>query len=76
MIVPDASRAKSTNVRSMAHFRRWGLADAIRDASPLPPDYPTDTVFATRLFGHPLARIEDAFFGYRRRSSPFPEPGQ
>ncbi len=69
-------RAKSTNIRSMAHFRRWGLAQAVRDASPMPADYPTDIVFATRLFGHELARFENVFFGHRGRSDTFPEPGQ
>ena len=69
-------RAKTTNIRSMAHMRRWGLAEAVRAASPLPPDYPTDIVFATRLFGHPLARFENAFFGYRERHPAFPEPAQ
>ncbi|MGD9942007.1 MAG: FAD-dependent oxidoreductase [Burkholderiaceae bacterium] len=68
-------RAKSTNLRSMTHMRRWGLADRLREASPLPPDYPTDIVFATRLFGRPLARFADAFFGYRARHPHMPEPG-
>ena len=28
-------RAKTTNVRSMTHMRRWGIADALRAAAPL-----------------------------------------
>ena len=51
-------RAKTTNVRSLQHFRRWGIAPALRAAAPLPSDYPTDIVFATRLFGRTLAVIE------------------
>ena len=43
-------RAKTTNVRSMQHLRRWGVADALRAAAPLPYDYPTDIVFSTTLF--------------------------
>ncbi len=47
-------RAKTTNVRSMTHMRRWGIAEALRDAATLPRDYPTDIVFATSMFGpHP-----------------------
>jgi 2-polyprenyl-6-methoxyphenol hydroxylase-like FAD-dependent oxidoreductase len=58
-------RAKTTNVRSMEHMRRWGIADRLRAAAPLPADYPTDVVFRTRLFGHDLALFENAFFGAR-----------
>ena len=50
-------RAKLTNVRTREHLRRWGIADELRRASGLPPDYPPSIVFATRLNGHPLARF-------------------
>ncbi|WP_246012976.1 FAD-dependent oxidoreductase [Pigmentiphaga humi] len=69
-------RAKTTNIRSMAHMRRWGIAQRIREASPLPVDYPADIVFATRLFGHPIAHFENVFFGKRERNPFFPEKGQ
>ena len=69
-------RAKTTNVRSMQHLRRWGIASALRAAAPLPYDYPTDIVFATRLFGRTLAVIENAFEGAKRRDPRFPEPAQ
>jgi 2-polyprenyl-6-methoxyphenol hydroxylase-like FAD-dependent oxidoreductase len=70
-------RAKTTNIRSMMHFRRWGLAGAVRQAQPLPVDYPRDILFASRLFGKELARFPDAFFGdQHRRDSRFPEPAQ
>jgi 2-polyprenyl-6-methoxyphenol hydroxylase-like FAD-dependent oxidoreductase len=69
-------RAKTTNVRSMQHLRRWGIADTLRAAAPLPHDYPTDVVFATRLFGRSLTVIENAFEGAKRRDPRFPEPGQ
>jgi 2-polyprenyl-6-methoxyphenol hydroxylase-like FAD-dependent oxidoreductase len=74
--VRNQPRAKTTNVRSMTHMRRWGIADAIRQASPLPADYPTDVLFATRLFGEPLAHIENAFYGAKRRDERFPEQAQ
>lgn len=55
-----APRAKTTNVRSREHFRRWGIAQALRDASPLGVDYPSNIVFATRLSGHQITRLENA----------------
>ena len=69
-------RAKTTNARSMQHMRRWGIADALRAAAPLPYDYPTDIVFTTALFGRTLAVIENAFEGAKRRDPRFPEPAQ
>jgi len=69
-------RAKTTNVRSMQHMRRWGIAGALRDSAPLPPDYPTDVVFATGLFGHTLAVIPNVFEGAKRRDPRFPKPAQ
>lgn len=69
-------RAKSTNIRSMAHMRRWGIAERIREASPLPADYPASVVFATRLFGFPIAEFDNAFFANRVNSPDYPEPGQ
>ncbi|WP_051383199.1 FAD-dependent monooxygenase [Bradyrhizobium sp. WSM3983] len=69
-------RAKTTNVRTMQHLRRWGIADALRKASPLPFDYPTDVVFATTLLGRTLAVIENAFEGAKRRDPRFPEAAQ
>jgi 2-polyprenyl-6-methoxyphenol hydroxylase-like FAD-dependent oxidoreductase len=69
-------RAKTTNVRTMTHMRRWGIAEALREAAPLPRDYPTDVVFATTLFGRQLALIPDAFAGAKRRDPRFPEPAQ
>jgi 2-polyprenyl-6-methoxyphenol hydroxylase-like FAD-dependent oxidoreductase len=69
-------RAKTTNVRSMTHMRRWGLAETIRKASPLPQDYPRNVVFATRLFGHELALFDNAFYGARARDERFNEPAE
>jgi 2-polyprenyl-6-methoxyphenol hydroxylase-like FAD-dependent oxidoreductase len=69
-------RAKTTNVRTMQHLRRWGVADALRTAAPLPYDYPTDVVFATTLFGRTISVIENAFEGAKRRDPRFPEPAQ
>ena len=66
-------RAKTTNIRTMAHMRRWGLAARIHDASPMPAGYPADIVFATRLFGFPLARFANVFFAEDEPNPLFPE---
>ena len=57
-----APRAKTTNVRTREHLRRWGIADKLRAASPLGLDYPSNVVFVTRLNGHGLTRIENALY--------------
>lgn len=59
--VGHAPRAKTTHVRTREHLRRWGIAQALRDASPLGVDYPSNIVFCTRLAGPGLARLENAF---------------
>lgn len=69
-------RAKLTNVRSMTLMRRWGIADDVRAAAPLPPSFPSDVAFVTRLTGWELARIPDALSTARDRDRPFPEPAQ
>lgn len=56
-----AARAKTTNVRTREHLRRWGIADKLKAASPLGLDYPSHVVFCTRMGGHLLTRFENAF---------------
>src|SRR5271165_3058225 len=53
-------RAKTTNVRTREHLRRWGIADRLRRASPIDPDRPCTVVFATRMNGYFLTRFENA----------------
>jgi 2-polyprenyl-6-methoxyphenol hydroxylase-like FAD-dependent oxidoreductase len=60
----------------MGLLRRWGLADAVRDASPLPPDFPSDIAFVTRVLGWELTRFPNAMSTTVDRSRPFPEPAQ
>lgn len=69
-------RAKTTNVRTLTHFRRWGIAEKLREASPLPDDYPSDVIFATRLNGHALAHFENVNYCDRPLEDFFPETGQ
>lgn len=69
-------RAKTTNVRTREHLRRWGIADALRKASPISPDRPSTIVFATRMNGHFLARFENALNGSRARNDLYSEEAQ
>ena len=69
-------RAKTTNARTREHLRRWGIAETLRDASPIPRDYPFDVVFATRMTGPTLARFENVSEGGRERSELYSEGGQ
>ena len=52
-------RAKTTSVRTMEHLRRWGVADALRAAAPLPVAWSQRVTFCESLAG-------------RRRSDPRP----
>jgi 2-polyprenyl-6-methoxyphenol hydroxylase-like FAD-dependent oxidoreductase len=69
-------RAKTTNVRTREHLRRWGIADALRDASPISPDRPATVIFATRMNGHLLARFENAMNGSPVRNNLYSEEAQ
>jgi 2-polyprenyl-6-methoxyphenol hydroxylase-like FAD-dependent oxidoreductase len=48
--------ANATQARTMEHYRRLGFADKVR-AQGLPPDYPTDIAYFTRLTSYELARF-------------------
>ncbi len=71
-------RAKTLNMRSLEHLRRWGIADAVRAASPIPADLPTDIVFQTRLYGHHIATLPNIYFRGNERAddSRFSEPSE
>lgn len=71
-----APRAKTTNVRTRTHLRRWGIAKRLADASPFGVDYPSDIRFVTRLAGTELARIENASNCRPDRDDRYPEHGQ
>jgi 2-polyprenyl-6-methoxyphenol hydroxylase-like FAD-dependent oxidoreductase len=71
-----APRAKTTNVRTREHLRRWGIADTLRAASPLGLDYPSNVVFCTRLGGHLLTRIENAMYCAPGKNPFYSEHGQ
>jgi len=69
-------RAKTTNVRTREHLRRWGIAEKLREASRLPPDYPSDIIFTTRLNGPLLAKITNAMNCDPRRNDLYSESAQ
>ena len=69
-------RAKTTNVRTREHLRRWGIADVLRRASPISPDRPSTVVFATRMNGHFLTKFENALHGSRTRNNLYSEEAQ
>jgi 2-polyprenyl-6-methoxyphenol hydroxylase-like FAD-dependent oxidoreductase len=71
-----APRAKTTNVRTREHLRRWGIADKLRAESPLGPYYPSNIVFCTRLSGYLLARIENAMYCAPGKNPFYSEHGQ
>lgn len=71
-----APRAKTTNVRTREHLRRWGIADRLRAASPLGVDYPSNVVFCTRLAGVELARHENAMYCAPGRNPLYSEHAQ
>ena len=69
-------RAKTTNVRTMEHFRRWGLAARIREIAPLKVDWSQDVVFCTTLLGHEVMRFTNCFGLSPQRTEMFAESGQ
>ena len=50
-------KGATQNARTMEHYRRLGISRQLR-AMGLPPDYPTDVGYFTRLTGWELARLK------------------
>src|SRR5579872_4446856 len=69
-------RAKTTNVRTMEHFRRWGLAQRIREVAPLKVGWSQDVIFCTTLLGHEVMRFTNCLGLSPQRTEVFAEPGQ
>lgn len=75
---PDA-KCNTIASRTMETFRRFGIADKVRDAG-LPDDYPTDTIYTTSLAGPEITRItmpsrtERGKHGFLDSDWPTPEP--
>jgi 2-polyprenyl-6-methoxyphenol hydroxylase-like FAD-dependent oxidoreductase len=69
-------RAKTTNVRTMEHMRRWGVADALRAAAPLPVAWSQRVTFCESLTGARITDFDGAFGLTTRRDDRFAEAGQ
>lgn len=53
---PNFPKANATTSRSMEHYRRLGIAEAVRGHA-LPAGYPTDITYLTRYSGYEMARL-------------------
>jgi 2-polyprenyl-6-methoxyphenol hydroxylase-like FAD-dependent oxidoreductase len=53
-------KCNNTNARSMEHFRRLGIADALRSEG-LPADVARASAYVTRFCGHEFARLPRPF---------------
>jgi 2-polyprenyl-6-methoxyphenol hydroxylase-like FAD-dependent oxidoreductase len=54
-------RAKTTSARTMEHFRRWGIAEAVRERAPLHPSWSDEVVFCSTLLGREVTRFNKCF---------------
>ena len=71
-----APRAKTINVRTRTHLRRWGIADKLAAASPMGVDYPAEVHFVTSLGGYPLTKFTNQSNMSPERSPLYPEHAQ
>ena len=71
----DHPRATAINARSMEFMRRWGVADAVRQAA-APEDFPHTALYCTSLTGFEIARIERPHHGGRAPTAMSPERAQ
>ncbi len=54
---PPNVKSNHVSARSMEIFRRLGVAGKVRDAGPLPADYPNDVAYRTAFLGREITRI-------------------
>ena len=54
-------RAKTTSARSMEHFRRWGIAETVRERAPLSQGWSDEVVFCTTVLGREVTRFDRCF---------------
>jgi len=69
-------RAKTTSIRTMEHLRRWGAADALRAAAPLPVSWSQRVTFCESLSGPRITDFDGAFGLTVGRDDRFAEAGQ
>ncbi|KWX00854.1 FAD-binding monooxygenase [Carbonactinospora thermoautotrophica] len=68
-------RVGTVGPRSMEFFRRWGIAQEIRETG-WPEDHPLDGVWVTAVGGHEIYRIRQGTVGTRPIPDYTPEPEQ
>ncbi len=68
-------RANAINSRTMEFCRRWGIAEAVREAG-APPDFPTTILYVTSMQGEEIARIERPTHGGKTSLPHTPERPQ
>lgn len=71
----DHPKASAHNARTLEFFRRWGIADKVRQAG-VPADFPHTVLYLTSLTGFEIARIERSHHGGRDSSATSPERPQ
>jgi 2-polyprenyl-6-methoxyphenol hydroxylase-like FAD-dependent oxidoreductase len=54
-------RAKTTSARTMEYFRRWGIAETVRERAPLKPSWSDEVVFCTTVLGREVTRFDQCF---------------
>jgi 2-polyprenyl-6-methoxyphenol hydroxylase-like FAD-dependent oxidoreductase len=69
-------RAKTTSVRTMEHLRRWGIAETLRAAAPLPVAWSQRVTFCESLSGRRITDFDGAFGLVTGRDERFAEAGQ
>ncbi len=69
-------RAKTTSIRTMEHFRRWGIAARLRAAAPLPVPWSQRVTFCRSLSGPRITDFDGAFGLTTERDERFAESGQ
>ena len=62
-------KCNNTNARSMEHFRRLGIAGALR-AQGLPPDVERSSAYVTRYCGHEFGRLPRPWSAWPTPESP------
>ncbi|MEE2058070.1 FAD-dependent monooxygenase [Rhodococcus artemisiae] len=55
------ARTNLTNLRSMEHFRRWGISDLLRENDPVGDDFVRSITYVTALNGHIVADLTKIF---------------
>lgn len=57
----DRPRAKTTSIRTMEHFRRWGIADLVRERAELKPEWSQRVIFCDTITGSVITHFDGAF---------------